>query len=116
MYVFFHNATLTGPHDDEIAHAVMTYWSNFGTTGDPNKGAAVAHAWPAYSDKSQLVIDYPFTTTDEMRPTKCDFWDAFDKEVSARGGMTAGGYPASARGFAAAVAAAAAAGEGAAGR
>ena len=59
---------------DDISHA----WTNFITTGNPNKGLAIKKAYPELSQRSDaaIVLNEPTTTVNShMREKYCDMWD-----------------------------------------
>jgi para-nitrobenzyl esterase len=56
------------PEDRKLSDEIITYWTNFARTGDPNgKGLA---PWPRYDRDNQLIhLDNPITSTpDTARP------------------------------------------------
>ena len=57
------------PEDRMLSEKVMTYWTNFAKTGDPNGGNLVK--WPKYNDESHPLIHLNSTVTssaDTLRP------------------------------------------------
>jgi para-nitrobenzyl esterase len=57
------------PEDRTLSDQMMTYWSNFAKTGDPN-GTGVP-AWPKYNDEGYPLIHLNSTITsgpDTLRP------------------------------------------------
>jgi para-nitrobenzyl esterase len=65
---------LTGPELD-LSVAIMSYWLNFGVTGDPNNVGAVP--WPKYSAEKDenIILDSTITTQSGLKKNLCDFWD-----------------------------------------
>jgi para-nitrobenzyl esterase len=54
-------ANVAWPADDRrLSDAMMTYWSNFARTGDPNGGSAIA--WPAYTKSGGYQVMHLDTT------------------------------------------------------
>ncbi|ESP00050.1 hypothetical protein LOTGIDRAFT_113227 [Lottia gigantea] len=62
----------------DFSKRVMTYWSNFAKTGDPNS-ATVAN-WPVYTDSRQEYAILDNTTQDYiqtgLRAQQCNFWSS----------------------------------------
>ena len=57
------------PEDRKLSDAMMTYWTNFAKTGDPNGGDMVK--WPKYNDEGYPLIHLNTTITsgpDTLRP------------------------------------------------
>ena len=57
------------PEDRKLSDAMMTYWTNFAKTGDPNGGDLVK--WPKYNDEGYPLIHLNTTITagpDTLRP------------------------------------------------
>ncbi|XP_064637655.1 fatty acyl-CoA hydrolase precursor, medium chain-like [Lineus longissimus] len=42
----------------ELAEALITYWTNFAKTGDPNKPVAIPHLWPQYKIGEEEFIEF----------------------------------------------------------
>ncbi|XP_077968891.1 uncharacterized protein LOC120335102 [Styela clava] len=76
---FVINAT---QQDRDISSAVMTYWTNFAKTGDPNLGEPVPTQWPKYSTSRQEYLtigtkdpDVNFTRVqDHLESDKVVLW------------------------------------------
>ncbi|NWY69559.1 CEL lipase, partial [Erithacus rubecula] len=46
------------PKHRTVSKAMIAYWTNFATTGDPNKGNSdVPVSWPAYTENSKYYLD-----------------------------------------------------------
>jgi para-nitrobenzyl esterase len=79
----FDSTTLGGhaslsPEQEQLATAMVSYWTQFAATGDPNSPATPD--WPAYTAQNDiyqsLVPPTPHPTTGFAAFHKCDFWDA----------------------------------------
>lgn len=63
------------PADRTVQSAMLTYWTNFAATGNPN-GAGVL-AWPELGRSETLLrLDGTLSTGTGWRTTECDFWDS----------------------------------------
>jgi len=63
--------------DEKLSDVMISYWIHFARTGDPNgKGQP---AWPAFSDKAQLVMQLGDRVGAIPLPHRhqLDFWDGF---------------------------------------
>ena len=67
--------SLVTPDDEEVAAAMLGYWTRFATTGDPNGGDAPA--WPEVDAETDayLEIAAPPLASSDLRDEYCDFWD-----------------------------------------
>ncbi|XP_021375679.1 uncharacterized protein LOC110464667 [Mizuhopecten yessoensis] len=66
----------TGPSDKILAEQMMSYWSNFARTGNPNTGLAVKVQWPEYNVQDGRYISLNATISSEEGLYKdiIDFW------------------------------------------
>ncbi len=73
-FVFGNSANPT-PQERALSDAMMTYWTNFAQSSDPNGGTLPL--WPAYtrSEDPHVQLDIPITAGRELRTPYCDFWD-----------------------------------------
>jgi para-nitrobenzyl esterase len=59
-----------------LAEAIVTYWTNFAGTGDPNRGSVPT--WPAYDTAAEqfqsLELPAPTTRTRFAFDHKCAVW------------------------------------------
>ncbi|XP_064624507.1 acetylcholinesterase-like [Lineus longissimus] len=46
------------PGEKELSDAMITYWTNFAKSGNPNKPAAVSHKWPEYNSSEKKFIEF----------------------------------------------------------
>jgi para-nitrobenzyl esterase len=62
------------PEEADLSNAMLTYWTNFATAGDPN-GRGLP-TWPAYTVNGDMhiVFDTPISTGSQLRKEHCDFW------------------------------------------
>jgi carboxylesterase type B len=69
-----------------MSREMMSYWTNFAHTGNPNNGRSVPDIkWPAYEyENSKNATMHFITPKDELienyRDDFCDFWDTVDYE------------------------------------
>lgn len=83
FYVFnnWENATLGSgplfkPADDSTQNVMLSYWTNFARTGDPN-GTGLT-TWPQYNAANDCYLEIkatPNNTQCGLRTTKSDLWD-----------------------------------------
>ena len=61
--------------DYELSDAIMSYWTRFAATGDPNGGNAPV--WPRYSRASDqhLILDAPISSGSGLYPAACNLAD-----------------------------------------
>ena len=81
FYIFgsmnYHPEWAWTPIDTRLAEIISSYWVNFATRGNPNgKGLP---RWPAYSEKTHLVIQLGEKVEAVPLPhqDRLDFWDAY---------------------------------------
>ena len=68
----------TTADEDALTQDMTHAWSNFITTGNPNKGKAINKHYPQYTGKADevLVLNEPETSVGvHMREKYCDMWD-----------------------------------------
>ncbi|MCC7539987.1 MAG: carboxylesterase family protein, partial [Deltaproteobacteria bacterium] len=81
LYVFGNlnvNDRYTIPEDDErLADAVVSLWTRFAATGDPN--VAGGTEWPPYDAlaDAHLALEWPLVTGSGLRRAQCDVYDSF---------------------------------------
>ena len=68
------------PDEYWLGSALVTYWANFATSGDPNKPVAPPVQWPAYTRDSNASLIFgqdkdDLSVTNNLKRTRCDFWD-----------------------------------------
>jgi len=81
----FGNFTFPFPWDDtdrKLSDTIMTYWTNFAKTGDPN-GAGLPE-WPAYNPADDNVLDFgdPVTVRTHVNQAGLDFFDAYHASLA----------------------------------
>ena len=76
-FVFYnlHNHTTD---EDKLSLRMLSYWTNFAHTSDPNKGPNPnLTEWPTNDDQSVKYFKTPEdTVTHDYRSSFCDFWDS----------------------------------------
>ena len=110
-WVFYDAFELTGPDERNLSMAMVQYWVNFATSGDPNtpsarqQPAVTLPVFPKYngSDDSYAVLgDHPvpalqgkarahapglaanISTVRNLKVEKCQFWDTFATRAGLR--------------------------------
>ena len=72
------NGTFTKA-EAEFSKTMQTYWTNFVSNGNPNKGQAVPVQWPVWSEDSRPNIGFGNGTDvniyTENSEKMCSFWD-----------------------------------------
>ncbi|KAJ7333673.1 hypothetical protein OS493_017217 [Desmophyllum pertusum] len=68
---------LTSAADIKLSKDIMTLWTNFAKTGNPNKPTPLAVTWPQYTtDKEEyLGLSPTLTLRSKMRPEKMALWN-----------------------------------------
>jgi len=79
-YVFGNFMIYSFPWDDtdrKLSETIMSYWTNFAKTGDPN-GAGLPK-WPAYNPADDNVLDFgdPVSVLTHVNQAALDFFDAY---------------------------------------
>lgn len=72
--------------EKQLSKSLMTYWTNFAHTSNPNSGVTVPDIkWPSYEYENSGKSTMHFITPkdeliDSYRDELCDFWDTVDYE------------------------------------
>jgi len=64
------------PQDDSVQKVMLTYWTNFAATGNPN-GTGLVN-WPQFQSTMDPYLEIkasPVGTRQGLRTAKCDLWD-----------------------------------------
>ena len=95
FYVFntWENATLGSgiffkPSDDSVQVNMLSYWTNFAKTGNPN-GAGLT-VWPEFNPSNDTYIELKATPNGSqagVRTEKCNFWDVVTGFTGCTGSM-----------------------------
>jgi para-nitrobenzyl esterase len=60
------------PEDRKLSEQMMSYWTNFAKTGDPN-GAGLPH-WPRYGENREMIhLDSTVTAGPDAEPSRYEF-------------------------------------------
>lgn len=61
--------------EQTLSGNIEDYWGSLAATGSPATGAL---GWPVYAQPSESVLqlDTTLSTSADVRPAKCDFWDS----------------------------------------
>lgn len=61
--------------EQTLANNLQDFWGSLAATGSPATGAL---SWPVYTEPSETVLqlDTTLSTSTDVRPGKCDFWDS----------------------------------------
>ena len=61
--------------EQTLSNNIEDYWGSLAATGSPAVGAL---GWPVYAQPSEQVLqlDTTLSTSTDVRPGKCDFWDS----------------------------------------
>ena len=65
-----------------LSRQMLTYWTNFGHSGNPNKPVSVNHSiyWPQFEKSSsynRTVLDYSLSYLQNYEYGQCNFWKQF---------------------------------------
>jgi len=71
----FYNYT---KQEDILSQDMITYWSNFAKSGNPNNPITPKLVWPSYtiSSRPNLKLDYPLSIVSGYQQKYCNFWDS----------------------------------------
>lgn len=61
--------------EQTLSNNIQDYWGSLAATGSPATGTL---GWPVYTQPSEQVLhlDTTLSTSTDVRPAKCDFWDS----------------------------------------
>lgn len=80
------------PDELALSRRMMTYWTNFAKTGNPNDDGQSSTSWPEYTvdDRQVLVLDTSEVKTQRgLRDRYCQFWsDTVPSLLTATAGAT----------------------------
>jgi len=70
---------LTTPAEIELSRDIMTMWTNFAKTGNPNTPTPLGISWPQYTTErgEYLGLSPNLTVKSKMRPEKMALWNEF---------------------------------------
>ncbi|XP_077983791.1 uncharacterized protein LOC144438580 [Glandiceps talaboti] len=75
------------PRDVVLSRAMMTYWSNFAKTGDPNNGGSTDDmvTWPQFTNEEQqyLELTYDLTVKSHPKAAAYSFWKEYLVDIGA---------------------------------
>jgi carboxylesterase type B len=62
----------------DLSKRMVSYWTNFAKTGNPNSPASVTPLWPLYSQTADQNMEFaiPPTVQSGLRSAYCNFWDS----------------------------------------
>jgi para-nitrobenzyl esterase len=68
--------------DLALSDAMMTYWTAFAHSADPNSGdpnGGGLPTWPLYgaANDDHIVLDDPIAAGTDLKKAECDMWDSF---------------------------------------
>jgi len=71
--------TTITPPETILENQMTQYWTNFGTTGNPNlpSNSTTIQSWPSYTtpDYNRMVLDTTLSTRSAWKIKECAFWD-----------------------------------------
>jgi carboxylesterase type B len=64
--------------EDDLSKRMVTYWTNFAKTANPNSPVSVQPTWPLYSQAvdQSMELTVPPTVQSGLRASYCNFWDS----------------------------------------
>ena len=70
----FYNYT---QEEDLLSKSMITYWTNFAKTENPNTPNTPPLQWPFYSinTRQSMKLDWPLSIESGFNKEFCDFWD-----------------------------------------
>lgn len=77
---------LTSDTDKKLSKDIMTLWTNFAKTGNPNNPTLVGTIWPHYTADTEeyLGLSPNLTVRSKMRPDKMAFWNELVPSIEER--------------------------------
>ncbi|KAL9961303.1 hypothetical protein ACROYT_G030216 [Oculina patagonica] len=77
---------LTTPNDIKVTKDIITLWTNFAKTGNPNTPTPLGTTWPRYTaDRGEyLGLSPNLTVKSKMRPDKMALWNEFLPSIKDR--------------------------------
>ncbi|KAJ7333677.1 hypothetical protein OS493_017221 [Desmophyllum pertusum] len=75
--IFFTHLNLTTAGEIKLSKDIMTLWTNFAKTGNPNKPTPLEKNWPQYTadHEEYLGLSPNLTVRSKMRPDKMALWN-----------------------------------------
>lgn len=68
---------LTSPYDIQLSKEIMTFWTNFAKTGNPNQPTPLAETWPQFTtdEEHYLGLGFSLTLRSKLRPKEMALWN-----------------------------------------